>query len=126
MSLRVNFPEKGYLARKLKTGAWYFTMNVANYNSIKKLVFLTSKPNLTKHISGTLKSLPMLANMKPVAKIIKIPKFTSFRNKLKCPRHDFPVYSYKRSSLLGKLVNYGYKKFYNIGPWTELSACGLT
>ncbi len=27
----------------------------------------------------------------------------------------------KRSSLLRKLVNYGEKEFYNIGPWAEFS-----
>jgi hypothetical protein len=35
-----------------------------------------------------------------------------------CPSQAFPRYSYKHSSLIIKLVNYGQKKFYNIGPWS--------
>jgi hypothetical protein len=30
----------------------------------------------------------------------------------------------KRSSLLRKFVNYGEKKFYNIGPWVEVTDNG--
>ncbi len=32
------------------------------------------------------------------------------------PRQAFQVYSNEHSSLVRKLVNYGRKKFYNIGP----------
>jgi hypothetical protein len=34
----------------------------------------------------------------------------------------FPSYSYKPSSLVRKFVNYGQKKFYNIGPRRETVA----
>jgi hypothetical protein len=36
-----------------------------------------------------------------------------------CPWQAFTAYSYKHSSLVWKSVNYGQKKFHNIGPWCQ-------
>jgi len=35
------------------------------------------------------------------------------------PWQAFRAYSYKHSSFIRKLKNYGHKKFYNIGPWCQ-------